>query len=231
MAVFFTSDLHLYHRAVSYIRRYGSWPQDKSLVTPEDVEWHNDLLAQRWDNRVSEGDVVWILGDLIANAKHLPQALDWIYERPGTKHFVLGNHDPAHPMHSESHKWESRYREAFESVSIARKRQIAMADGSRQEVLLSHFPYTGDGDSKAEDRDTQWRLRNEGLPILHGHTHSNEKLTYGIVERYGGGEGPYIMAVAMQVHVGLDAWNYAPVSLEQVAEVLDRVVPETTTAS
>lgn len=216
MSVFFTSDLHLYHRAVAYARRYGDWPQDKSLVTPEDVAWHNDMLAERWDTVVRKDDIVWLLGDLVVHSGHLLKALDWINDRPGRKHIVLGNHDPAHPMHVESYKWEAEYRSAFESVGIARKRKIPMVDGSRQTVLLSHFPYVGDGDSKAEDRDVQWRLRNEGLAVLHGHVHSKEKVTYAYFP------DPADDPVA-QIHVGPDAWDYTPVPLEQIVELLDRV--------
>jgi len=36
-------------------------------------------------------------------------------------------------------------------------------------VLLSHFPYGGD--SHDEDRYAQFRLRGEGIPLLHGHVH------------------------------------------------------------
>lgn len=214
MGVWFTSDLHIGHRAVAYTRRYGAWPEDRSLVTPEDVEWHDALLAGCWDSVVKPDDVVWGLGDLIANPKSLPAALEWIKARPGRKHWVLGNHDPAHPMHSESHKWENQYRDAFESVGIVRKRYVPLPDGGRQSVLLSHFPYRGDSDGK-EDRCTQWRLPNEGLPVLHGHVHSKEKVIGAIYS-----PTPGKIDRALQIHVGVDAWDFGPVSLEEVGELL-----------
>ena len=211
MTVFFTSDPHIGHRAVAYQRRYGSWPSDRSLVTPEDVEWHDALLAERWDAAVGKDDIVWVLGDLVANPKHFDTALEWIAARPGTKNLVLGNHDPGHPMHRDSHKWQRRYLDAFESVQQSARRYIPLPDGSRQEVLLSHFPY--DGDNGTEGRHTQWRLRNEGVAILHGHVHSGEQLTYVSY-------GPQGVLNTAQVHVGVDAWNMTPVSLEQVADLL-----------
>ncbi len=36
-------------------------------------------------------------------------------------------------------------------------------------MLLSHFPYAGD--SHDEDRYAKFRLRDEGIPLLHGHAH------------------------------------------------------------
>lgn len=220
MTVYFTSDLHLGHRAMAWFREHGSWPQaeERALITPELIEAHDSMLADGWDSVVKKDDIVWVLGDLTANHKHVPYALEWVKARPGRKHIVLGNHDPAHPMHSESHKFEKQYYDAFDSVGIVRRRYIPLGDGSRQKVLMSHFPYTGDGDLK-EDRDTQFRLRNEGLPLLHGHVHSKDKLTLSVLTTQ---EGNYTIQVAKQIHIGVDAWDFTPVSMEQVAEILDR---------
>lgn len=203
--LWFTSDLHLGHRAVAYDRRYGGWPKDRSLITPEDVTWHDTMLAENWDAVVDKDDVVWVLGDLIANPNSLTMALEWIEARPGVKHLILGNHDPAHPMNRDGWKWLYRYRPAFASVQQSARRRI---DG--QEVLLSHFPYMGDGDGKG-DRDQQWRLLNLGVPILHGHVHSKHVITHSCVP---GGN------LVKQIHVGLDAWDYTPVSLDQVVGLL-----------
>jgi calcineurin-like phosphoesterase family protein len=202
--VWFTSDHHLGHRAMAYGRKFGFMPEDRTKATDELVEWHDDMLAQRWDAVVSTADAVWVLGDLTANRKHTAAALTWIERRPGTKHLILGNHDPAHPMHEDAHKWQRMYFQVFESVQVAAKRYVPLPEGGRQRVLLSHFPYVGD--SGPEDRCSQWRLPNEGIPILHGHTHASKCLT--------------IAESSKQVHVGLDAWDYAPVPLETIGKIL-----------
>lgn len=212
MTVWFTSDHHLGHRAMAWMRREGHWPtqEERELVTPEIVQNHDDLLAAHWDQTVKAGDVVWVLGDLTANSKHVPAALEWIRERPGTKHLIAGNHDPVHPMHKDAHKWQRQYLEVFDSVQAAAKRTIPLPvehGGGHQLVLLSHFPYTGDGEGK-EDRCSQWRLPNEGYALLHGHVHTPAKATF---------TGPLSVK---QIHVGVDAWDFAPVSLEQIGELL-----------
>lgn len=198
---------------MAWYREHGAWPtaDERHLITEDLVRAHDAILASCWDAAVEKGDVVWVLGDLIANARSFDYSLDWYNKRPGTKHLVLGNHDPGHPMHSEAHKWDAKYYRAFESVATVRTRRITMPDGSKQKVLLSHFPYNGDGELK-EDRDTQFRLRNEGLPILHGHVHSKEVLTFSSM-------GPAEIQVP-QVHVGVDAWDYEPVSLDEIVGVL-----------
>lgn len=219
MSTYFTADLHLGHRAVAYARRYGDWPADRSKVSVHDVWWHDSLLAERWDATVASEDTVWVLGDLALSSTGT--ALKWITERPGTKHLILGNHDLGHPMHSDAHKWQKVYFRAFASVQAFAKRKITLPDGSRQPVLLSHYPYRGDGARHEQDRDTQWRLRNEGLPVLHGHVHTADVITYasppGVKEVpwAGGLEGR-----VPQVHVGLDAHDFTPVSLERVTQLL-----------
>ena len=58
-------------------------------------------------------------------------------------------------------------------------------------VALSHFPYEGD---HGPDRFVQWRLRDMGMPAVHGHTHGRERKTW-------------TAAGTLQFHVGWDAWG------------------------
>lgn len=181
MAVWFTSDLHFGHHRVSGIRGFES---------PED---HDQHLIDQWRGRVRKDDQVWVLGDLSVSSPY--RALGIIDSLPGTKHFIAGNHDSCHPMHRDSHKWQPRYLSHFESVQPFARRRI---DG--QEVLLSHFPYSKD---RHEARYMQYRLRDEGLWLLHGHTHAADQRREG-----------------REIHVGVDAWDFAPVSLETIAELM-----------
>lgn len=223
----FTSDHHLFHRAMAWYRKYGHWPTANEKLTPEYTtpamlnEEHNDMLALRWDTTVRRNDIVWVLGDLTLSEVALDQAMRWINARPGRKRLILGNHDPAHPMHSEAHRWLARYYQAFDSVAQSATVKMTLPNGSRHRVLLSHFPYTGDGELK-EDRDTQWRLRNEGMPVIHGHVHTDERLTLSLVTQSGNGEGPYVMQAAPQIHVGVDAWSYRPAHLTEITELIQR---------
>lgn len=188
----FTGDLHLGHRMVAGLRGF------------EDPAEHDDELAARWDAVVRPGDRVWLLGDITLGKPEI--ALAWVRERPGIKHLIVGNHDAIHPMHRDSHKRliKENWGSTFASIQMAARRRI-----EGREVLLSHFPYpaAGDGEGRSpsgEGRHNQWRLPDCGLPLIHGHTHSSGRL---------GTDG-------RSVHVGLDAWGLAPVSLVQVAELL-----------
>lgn len=181
MSTWFTSDLHFGHRLVAGHRGFT------------DTTDHDDAICIEWCKRVTTSDQVWVLGDLTLS--NPTKALGIIAELPGTKHFISGNHDPCHPMHRDSHKWQRRYLAAFESVQPFARRKIA-----GHYVLLSHFPYTAD---RGEVRYSQYRLADEGMWLLHGHLHSTEQRTS-----------------AREIHVGVDAWGLAPVNLDTIAEML-----------
>lgn len=206
--LFFISDLHLGHALVHRLRA------EKGLC-PETE--HDDVLAENWDSAISTGDQVWVLGDVLANKGREVEryALDWIHARPGTKHLIAGNHDPVFSGHRDCHSALSIARgwtAAFASIQSFARRRIA-----GQNVLLSHFPYPGTSEGIDEhgrpfdDRYAQYRLANLGLPLLHGHTHHAERVSWN---RWAGWKK------APQFHVGLDAWNLEPVALHDLEELI-----------
>lgn len=180
---FLTSDFHIGHRLVAEHRGFGT------------TQEHDEALRAIWVRTVSSDAQVWVLGDLSAGGKASTlNALEFCAALPGEKHLVLGNHDPAHPMHRDAHKWQRLYMEVFTSVQPYARRRI-----HGQSVLLSHFPYEADRGS--EVRYPQYRLPNLGEFLLHGHTHSASKHTS-----------------RRELHVGLDAWGMELVPVDTVAQ-------------
>lgn len=218
MSVFFTSDLHIRHKLVAKLRAAAVGVDFAS--EDEFTAWHDHYLASRWDARIKPDAQVWVLGDISGGGKGSQvNALEWLAERPGDKHLVPGNHDGVHPSNRDSHKYLPQYLQVFSSVQAYARRNIPLPDGSKQTALLSHFPYEGEGERPGADRFTQYRLRDEGLPVLHGHTHSAEKVTtssHQVVDDREDG----LYAPAKQIHVGVDAWDLAPVHLDELAELL-----------
>ena len=179
--VWFTSDLHISHEKVAAIRGFR-FPSE-----------HDETIRKNWLNQVEKDDQVWVLGDLAVHGYHA--ALEFLTDLPGRKHLILGNHDAAHPMHRNAHRFQSRYFSVFDSVQTFARRRI-----NGGEVLLSHFPY--DTDHTEVVRYTQYRLRDEGKWLLHGHTHGKER-------RHG-----------HQIHVGLDAWDMHLVEINCIADLI-----------
>jgi calcineurin-like phosphoesterase family protein len=179
LAVLYTSDLHIGHEKVAGERGFGS------------TDAHDAAMAELWCAQVRRTDIVWVLGDL---SPDLEAGLDWVAKLPGTKHLITGNHDPAFPGNRGSHKVQRAYLEHFRSVQLAAQHTIAGTP-----VYLSHFPVTIDRPGK---RERFWKLRDEGQLLLHGHTHSTQRLTS-----------------PRELHVGVDAWSRL-VTRDDVVELL-----------
>jgi calcineurin-like phosphoesterase family protein len=179
---YYTADLHFTHKMVAGLRGFNS---------PEE---HDEAVIATWNATISREDVVWLLGDV---GMGKPERFWPLVERlNGTIHLIAGNHDAVWPGHRDAHKHQRAWLEAFASVQCYARRRLAGHD-----VLLSHFPYGGD--HSETDRYPQYRLRDEGLWLLHGHTHSRARLSTG-----------------RQVHVGLDAWELKPVPQHEIERLI-----------
>ena len=181
MNIWFTSDPHWGHRFVAGIREFD---------TPED---HDAALLEAYHEHVKARDSVWWLGDLtVSSPKH---GLEMVAKVPGRHHLIWGNHDNGHPMHRDSYRRQAQYREVFDSQQPFIRKRI-----EGREYLLSHFPYAGD--HTEVERYDQYRLRDQGLPLVHGHTHSTETISFS-------------PSGTLQVHVGVDAW-FRPVHVDEI---------------
>jgi calcineurin-like phosphoesterase family protein len=160
----------------------------------ENVPEHDEVILRNLRAAVREGDDLWILGDIAFDGWE--SRIGALSALPCRKHLVLGNHDRAHPLNSRAHEYLAAFGRVFDTVQT-----FACLNYEGTRFLLSHFPY--DGDSHGEDRESQWRLRDEGRVLLHGHTHAQEKFSRSALG-------------TPQLHVGLDAWDLKPATLAQI---------------
>lgn len=205
--IFYTSDTHVGHKLVAKERGFfTSHPQTGEFGLEVDVpntEAHDGALADMWDSTVRKDDIVFVLGDISINGGQY--ALDWHADRPGTKVLISGNHDKVHPFHRDSYKHFQKWSEVFTGGIFPFFRRKLVG----KYFLMSHFPYTGTGSEGHgdEERMTQFRLPDMGVPLLHGHTHLP-------VRSHVSDQG------TRQLHVGLDAWGMKLVPQEAVMEWL-----------
>lgn len=210
MTIWYTSDHHIGHPFVASLRwhQFHGHERDMGSTLPVSTlytDWHDEHLANLWDDVVNPSDAVYVLGDATVGKQRVVDAMRWFDARPGTKHLIWGNHDEGHPMHSKSHLWQEHYRVAFTSVDSIGARKIRLEDGTTRTIYMSHFPY--EGDHYDSDRFDDFRLRDNGIPLLHGHTHQSQKISL-------------TAASTLQIHVGVDAWDFYPVHEETIAEQL-----------
>jgi calcineurin-like phosphoesterase family protein len=197
---FFTSDTHFGHRNII---KYSNRPFRDTTVM-------NEMLIRNWNDTVSHDDLVFHLGDVALGPWE-----DWhnvLTRLNGYKVLVVGNHDRIFkgekPARQE--RFAPFYQGWFDEIH---DNIVGLELDNGLEVNLSHFPYTGD--SHDGDRYEEFRLIDEGVPLIHGHTHAEyAKL----------GEAAQVSESArgtLQIHVGQDAWNYRPVSEDRVINLIE----------
>lgn len=158
------------------------------------IEEMNYVLLQNYNYYVRDNDTVFILGDLTLSS--FDNARQWISQLRGKKFLIRGNHD----KFSRSQYLSLGFTEVFNEAKIQIGKTV---------VSLSHYPYKPDWwarwFTKAKHlRYMERRPRKDGSWLLHGHTHSQHKIR------------------GTAIHVGVDAWDLKPVSINQIQSIIDK---------
>jgi calcineurin-like phosphoesterase family protein len=188
--VFFTSDFHLFHHNVLKF--------DKRPFS--DVYAMHDYIEKKWNETVTEDDIVIYLGDLSFAKAHERQSVnDFVSRLNGKIHFVIGNHD----------KYEDIVRmKKFESVQ------------DYLELKITHFETKGVGSEMLVKTDTSfslmhypiysWNKKHHGNYMVHGHSHM------GLSESEHHSKNRII-------DVGCMGYDYTPISYKFIIEKLKDV--------
>lgn len=176
MGHMFTADLHFGHDKVAAIRGFSTTAE------------HDAFLLKRLNDSLRPDTVLWVLGDL--GLKVDADVMAKVGQIRARKVLIAGNHDPFHPMHRNAWKHQRQALEVFEAVMPYQKLRL-----SGRDVLLNHLPYRGE--HLGADRYTQYRMPDEGFPMLCGHVHEAWRTS------------------ARQFNVGVDVNDFRPVD-EQI---------------
>jgi calcineurin-like phosphoesterase family protein len=156
-AIWFIADLHFGHEKVSTLRGFS------------DTVHHDFAITKKWERQVQDDDMVYVLGDISGGSRvGESHALSILAELPGRKRLIAGNHDSVASIHRKLSPHTELFGQVFERVSDFGRIRLAGRD-----ILLSHYPYDADHEFKA--RYIQYRLPNLGMPLIHGHTHSETR--------------------------------------------------------
>lgn len=163
----------------------------------KDIDEMNNALVDNWNSVVSVDDTVYFLGDFSLNI----QALEFGPLLNGKKIFISGNHDRCWDHFKPKRRVSGQlYIDAgFTEVHTSGELYINLP--ILGDVLLSHLPATGDSHSD-EDRYANLRPTFNGL-ILCGHVHDEWKHKDN------------------NVNVGVDVWNYKPVSIHEICAYVE----------
>lgn len=206
MAMLFTADLHLFHEKILVHRPQFS-----------DLEGMHRRIASQWWDAVDENDEVFVLGDLSMPGQR-DLALELVGQLPGTKYLISGNHDRTSPVHSAHFRHHRNYLRAFEAVMDCAKVKLPPITkrGAGLEVVLNHYPYDGEHDDAEgnllDERHVGLRLRDEGVPLVHGHVHNQWRLRYSKRRN------------TPMLNAGVDRWDFTPVHADRVHRELAQMI-------
>jgi len=148
----FTADLHLGHQLVAELRGFNS------------IAEHDGFIMDRLRSSVRKHDVLWVLGDYsVSKHEYARSLLRSVYCR---KILIPGNHDPEHGMHRGAWNRQVDALDTFDAVLNYQRIRLGKIN-----FLMSHLPYHGEGDHTPGNRYNEYRLPNEGMPLLCGHVH------------------------------------------------------------
>lgn len=184
MTAFFTSDHHFGH---ANIIKYCNRPF-------ESVPGMNEIMVFKWNKVVAPEDTVYYLGDFSMNKASMALYLPRLN---GTKHLIMGNHDACHPVHKAKGEAAKQFYLDSGFASISLEKELVIGG---MIVLLHHLPYTGDHTIK--ERYTEFRPKDTGKWLLHGHVHDK-----------------WLMK-PRQLNVGVDQHDFYPISMEQVLQFM-----------
>lgn len=202
-SVWFTSDLHIGHDSVI---KFSQRPF-------KDSQEMSEYIREKWNLKVKPEDQVIVVGDVYFYLDK-NQIKDYLSSLNGKKILIRGNHD---------RKSREMYAIGFDLVCEEMSMTIA-----NERVTISHYPFRINkykylfykirhflfnflkikGSWSESTKLYNKRPIDNGQFLIHGHTHSKEKIKN------------------KQIHVGMDAWNYEPVSLGEIGNIISKIKKE-----
>lgn len=176
MKIFFTSDLHLGHKNILDF-------DDRPFASVEEMERE---IIERWNKKVSQEDLVYILGDISFYGDR--KTCEIMEKLNGRKVLIKGNHDD----------WiDGKAETCFEE--IADYKEIHLAGNIH--IVLCHYPITF------------FNRHHYGAYMFYGHVHMTDE--WIMVENYKY-ELERLGIKCNMYNVGTMLWNYEPVTFEEI---------------
>lgn len=198
---FFTSDSHFGHERILTL---GEGRPFRDLG-----HMHSVILKNAW-SVMGPDDTLYHLGD--AAMGNFDETIKLMGSLPGKKKYLVpGNHDKIFPKlntRTRIERFRPLYEEAGYEILPLHPTITLEVFGKPLEVMLSHVPYSPERFEGRGDRLAFARPTDTGLWLIHGHTHSREKYS----------DHP------REIHVGMDANNFTPVSKEAIVAHIEEVL-------
>ena len=147
---YYTSDLHLGHKNVI---KFDNRPYS-------DVYEMDDCLIKNWNNKVTDNDDVYIVGDFAFKSG---KSSDWYLKQlKGRKHLIIGNHDRVTLNNDKAMKY---------FVDVDKMKHVSDEyEGRTHQVCLCHYPMI------------EWYKSFRGTWLFYGHIHNRKAESFEIMK-------------------------------------------------
>ncbi len=195
MTIWFTSDTHFSHKNSM---RYCGRP----FFTTEQMD---EAMIANWNRLVKPEDTIYHLGDVTMHAANLVHIMPRLN---GHKILIIGNHDLIYPYFEKRGKkfmdkmWDV-YQGVFHEIHPSGYEVLFVRDSLLDPLLtrLSHFPTKDCYEPRHQDKHDAFKPKDTGILNICGHVHQ------AWLKR------------GNNINVGVDVWNFEPVSLETVVSL------------
>ncbi len=203
--IHFSADHHFNH---SKIIKYTGRPwqhdadcpvesQDVNRCECEATDKMNHDMVVAWNKVVTKFDIVYYLGDFTLEGEST--AREFFAQLNGVIQVV-----PAKRGHDSGWYKKGPYWTRYKEVEILEGLTAVVLNGHT--YTLCHYPMKS------------WERSHYGATQLHGHTHG----TIGVVNGSYDNKIPPGEKAGIQIDVGVDCWQFAPVSLETIEGIVEK---------
>ena len=196
---YYISDLHFFHaNALNFDKRPFST-----------VDEMNDYIVQHWNKKVTNNDVVYILGDVsLLHGKE--KLIELVAILKGKKVLIQGNHDILK---------DYRYKQLFYEIHDYQEITDHIK-GQSYNLVLSHYPIL------------MWKNQHRGSILLYGHTHNSveDRFFQNCIAQMNERDDLNLFAQGgtpmLSINVGcMHPWiAYEPRTLEEILEGYNQVI-------
>lgn len=191
---YYISDLHLFSKNQTV---EGLNFDNRPFQTIEEM---HETILNNWNGRVTNGDTVYILGDISNRGKN-EDLIAFVARLKGKKVLIAGNHDDM-----RDYRYKQLFHEIYDYLEIAEN-----IKGQAYKLVLCHYPIL------------MWNGQHNGTILLYGHLHNSIEETYfqKCLSEMNGGEfairRPHEKEI-IGINVGcmFDYMNYTPRTLEEL---------------
>lgn len=142
---YYISDMHLFCQSQT-----NDGPTNYDNRPFANVEEMNAYMLERWNQKITNGDTVYILGDMAFRGKN-DALIALVAQLRGKKVLLKGNHDDL---------TDYRFKQLFAEICDY-KELSENVDGKAYKLVLCHYPIL------------MWNGQHNGTILLYGHTHSS----------------------------------------------------------